>query len=450
MRQSTSVPARSLLRDALGNPFGASGPPAAAPMAAALAQLDLPGLLEAALRRGDGGQASELALAAAHAQSLIGLEADLLLDETMLPRALARRLPHPRSAYVRVAAAAGRCARVLGTIRGSSPAIQRARRHAWAACFGDSLRQALELERVIHDHDVLILGETGTGKELFARAMQLATPGGEAGGPAPSSAINAAAIPETLVESELFGHAKGAFTGATESRVGRLRSADGGSFFLDEVGDLPAPTQTKLLRVIETNDVYPVGADTPYTVNIRYIAATHKDLERLVERGDFRRDLFERLAGTILRVPPLRERPQDIVEIGRHFAAAYLPEGESARRAAIESWLRSREARNHSWPGNVRELQNALRNLLLGLDPGLRRGEAEPARAAPRWGAPEPIRQFEATLRQVEDWYRAAVIARESGNLSRAARILGVDRSTLRRRSADGGGRRERTSPRSD
>ena len=450
MRQNTAVPARSLLRDALGNPFEASGPPAAAPMAAALAQLDLPALLDAALRRGDGGQASELALAAAHVQSLSGVEAGELLDETMLPRALARRLPHPRSAYVRVAAAAGRCARVLGTIRGSSPAIQRARRHAWAACFGDSLRQALELERVIHDHDVLILGETGTGKELFARAMQLATPGGEAGGPAPSSAINAAAIPETLVESELFGHAKGAFTGATESRVGRLRSADGGSFFLDEVGDLPAPTQTKLLRVIETNDVYPVGADTAYTVAIRYIAATHKDLERLVERGDFRRDLFERLAGTILRVPPLRERPQDIVEIGRHFAAAYLPEGESARRAAIESWLRSREARNHSWPGNVRELQNALRNLLLGLDPGLRRGEAEPARAAPRWGAPEPIRQFEATLRQVEDWYRAAVIARQSGNLSRAARILGVDRSTLRRRGADGSGRRERTSPRSD
>ena len=168
-----------------------------------------------------------------------------------------------------------------------------------------------------------------------------------------------------------------------------------------------------------------------------------------MERGDFRRDLFERLAGTILRVPPLRERSQDIVEIGRHFAAAYLPAGENSRRAAIESWLRSREARNHSWPGNVRELQNALRNLLLGLDPGLRRGEAESARA-PRWGAPEPIRQFEATLRQVEDWYRAAVIAREGGNLSRAARILGVDRSTLRRRGADGGGRGERTSPRSD
>jgi DNA-binding NtrC family response regulator len=491
-----------LLRDYLGNPFAAAAPLATAHAALVLRELDLPALVAAALRRG-GARATELVLAAAHAQAHTGVEADALLDDSLLPRSLARRLPRPRADYVRIAAAAGRCARVLTTIRGTSPAIQRARRDAWAACFGDSLHHALELERVIHDHDVLILGETGTGKELFARAMQLATPGQDSG-PAPSSAINAAAIPETLVESELFGHAKGAFTGATESRVGRLRSADGGSFFLDEVGDLPSPTQTKLLRVIETNDVYPVGSDTAYTVAIRYIAATHKDLEGMVNRGEFRRDLFERLAGMILRVPPLRERPEDIVEIGRHIVASYLPPADSERRAAVEGWLRSREARRHSWPGNVRELQNALRNLLLGLDPGLRRDPDQPGVGAPRWGAPpgfprthqnqdvgrsfaggappgfprthqnqdvgrsfaggappgfprthqnqdvgrsfaggapEPVRRLEATLRQVEDWYRAAVVERLGGNLSRAARVLGVDRSTLRRAS-----QRERTS----
>ena len=434
------TPASRLLREYLASPFAAAAAPSAAQARAALREVNLPELVEAALRRGDGGRASDLALAAAHAQSLAGLGPDALLDEGALPRSLARRLPQPRAAYVRVAAAAGRCARVLATIRGTSPAIQRARRGAWMACFGDSLGRALELERVIHDHDVVILGETGTGKELFARAMQQATPGGENGGPAPSSAINAAAIPETLVESELFGHARGAFTGATENRVGRLRSADGGSFFLDEVGDLPSSTQTKLLRVIETNEVYPVGSDTGYTVAIRYIAGTHKDLESMVERGEFRRDLFERLAGAILRVPPLRDRPQDIVEIGRHFAANYLPPGASSRRAAIEGWLRSREAQSHSWPGNVRELQNALRNLLLGIDPGLRRGVAAgTAAAAPRWTAPEPVRRLEATLRQVEDWYRSAVVARERGNLSRAARVLGVDRSTLRRRRTDPG-----------
>jgi transcriptional regulator of acetoin/glycerol metabolism len=432
---------RHLLHEFLGNPF-ASGHPVSGRAAAALAELDLPALLEAALRRRDGEQAGDLVLAAAHAQSLAGLEPGALLDERLLPRTIARRLPRPRIDYVRIAAAAGRCARVLASIRGSSPAIGRARAVAWAACFGESLRGALDLERVIHDHDVLILGETGTGKELLARAMQAATPGPEDGGPAPSSAINAAAIPETLVESELFGHARGAFTGATETRIGRLRSADGGSFFLDEVGDLPAPTQAKLLRAIETNDVYPVGSDTPTSVNVRYIAATHRDLEAMVERGEFRRDLFERLAGTVLHVPSLRERPDDIVEIGLQFADAYLPPGESPRRAAIDSWLRSREARLHSWPGNVRELQNALRNVLLGLDPGLRRVGAPDS--APAWDAPEPIRRFEATMRQVEAWYRAQVVARAGGNLSRAARVLGVDRSTLRRRD---GGPRTRAAP---
>jgi DNA-binding NtrC family response regulator len=430
--------AARLVRDYLGNPFAGRSAASTEQAASTLDEIDLGAVLNASLRRGDSGAAGDLILAAAHAQSLAGVAGDSLLGDDILPRSLARRLPRPRTDYVRVAAAAGRCAGVLAGMRGTSQAMQRARRDAWAACFGESLRHALELERTIHDHDVLILGETGTGKELFARAMQLATPGGADGGPAPSSAINAAAIPETLVESELFGHARGAFTGAAESRVGRLRSADGGSFFLDEVGDLPSPTQTKLLRVIETNDVYPVGSDAAYSVVIRYIAATHKDLEGMVERGEFRRDLFERLAGTILRVPPLRDRAEDIVEIGRQIAAAYLPEGETTRRAEVERWLRSGEARHHSWPGNVRELQNALRNLLLGLDPGLRR--AGTSASAMSWTAPDPIRRFEATLRQVEDWYRSAVIARSNGNLTRAARLLGVDRSTLRRHAA---GRRE-------
>ena len=428
MAQATLSSSQRLVRDYLGNPFAGRAVLPGEHAASLLDELDLGALVDGALRR--DGSAGELVLAAAHAQSQSGVADGSLLGENILPRSIARRLPRPRTDYVRVAAAAGRCTRVLAGIRGTSQAMQRARRDAWAACFGESLRHALELERTIHDHDVLILGETGTGKELFARAMQLATPGGADGAPAPSSAINAAAIPETLVESELFGHARGAFTGATESRVGRLRSADGGSFFLDEVGDLPSSTQTKLLRVIETNDVYPVGSDTAYTVVIRYIAATHKDLEAMVERGDFRRDLFERLAGTILRVPPLRDRPEDILEIGRQLVATYLPEDDTTRRLEIERWLRSSEARRHSWPGNVRELQNALRNLLLGLDPGLRRGTST---ERPAWDAPDPIRNFEATLHQVEAWYRTAVIEKHGGNLTRAARLLGIDRSTLRR-----------------
>ncbi|HLU64866.1 MAG TPA: sigma 54-interacting transcriptional regulator, partial [Kofleriaceae bacterium] len=244
MPTRASAAAARLVRDYLGNPYVSARPPDAA---AALRGLDLPALFEAALRRGDPAHASDVALAVAHAQTQAGLEPARLLDEAVLPRSIARRLPHPRGDYVRVAAAAGRCERVLARVRGTSDAIQRARRSAWAACFGDSLRHLLELERVIRDHDLLLLGETGTGKELFAAAMQEGTPGGPDGGPAPRASINAAAIPETLVESELFGHVKGAFTGATDSRTGRLRSADGGCLFLDEVGDLPPHTQVKLL-----------------------------------------------------------------------------------------------------------------------------------------------------------------------------------------------------------
>ena len=433
MPTSASSAAR-LIRDHVGNPFVAARP---GNPAQALRDLDLPALFDAALRRGDPGHASDLALAVAHVQVQAGVAPAGLLDEPVLPRSLARRLAYPRADYVRVAAAAGRCEKVLARIAGGSDAMQRARRHAWAICFGDTLRGALELQRVIRDHDVLVLGETGTGKELFARAMQDAAPGPSDGSPAPRAAINAAAIPETLVESELFGHVKGAFTGASEPRTGRLRSADGGTLFLDEVGDLPSTTQVKLLRVIETNEVTPVGSDQPFTVDVRYIAATHRDLEGMVARGSFRRDLFERLAGNVLRIPPLRERPEDILEIGRELAAGYVPDETAPRRAAIDAWLRSREARHHPWPGNVRELMNALRNLALGLDPGLRRPDGPPAPPS-RLGAPDAIRRFEAPLAEVETWYARAVVERAGGNLSRAARALEVDRATLRRKLGRG------------
>ena len=436
MPTAASAAAR-LIRDHVGNPFVAARP---ANPAQALKDLDLPSLFDAALRRGDMAHASDLALAVAHAQVQAGVAAGGLLDEPVLPRSLARRLAYPRAQYVKVAAAAGRCEKVLARLRGSSEAVQRARRYAWAICFGDTLRGALELQRVIRDHDVLILGETGTGKELFARAMQDAAPGAADGSPAPRAAINAAAIPETLVESELFGHVKGAFTGAGETRTGRLRSADGGTLFLDEVGDLPSTTQVKLLRVIETNEVTPVGSDEPFTVDVRYIAATHRDLEGMVTRGSFRRDLFERLAGNVLRIPPLRERPEDILEIGRELVAGYIPDPAAPQRAAIDGWLRSREARLHPWPGNVRELQNALRNLVLGLDPGLRRPDAAPAPQA-RLVAPDAIRRFEAPLEEVESWYARGVLERAGGNLSRAARALEVDRATLRRKLAHPPGR---------
>ncbi|MCG8425260.1 MAG: sigma 54-interacting transcriptional regulator [Proteobacteria bacterium] len=359
---------------------------------------------------------------------------DQIFPVSILPRAVAARLPRSRGDYLRVVAAAGRCYRKLAGIRGSSALLQRARREAWAACFGDSLRHALDLERVIRDHDVLILGETGTGKESFAQAIQAATPGPMDGSPAPTAAINAAALPETLVESELFGHVKGAFTGASEARVGRLRSSDHGCFFLDEVGDLPTTTQVKLLRVIESNEVFPLGSDRAETVDVRYVAATHKDLEALVEKRSFRRDLFERLAGNIIRIPPLRDRPEDILEIGKSFIASYGQGIDVIER--LETWLRSSQARSYSWPGNVRELQNALRNLLLGLPPGLKdyaaRRDRDQRDSSP---LPPAIASCNATLQTVNDWYIARVMAHADGNYSQAAKILDIDRSTVRRRT---------------
>jgi len=362
-----------------------------------------------------------------------------VLDRRTLPPKVAHKLPRPVSDYRRIVMAAGRCFRALSAILGDSAAMQRTRHEVWAACFGNSLRHMLDLESVTRDHDLLILGETGTGKDAFARAIQDATPGGGDGHNAPRSTINAAAIPETLVESELFGHVKGAFTGASETRMGRIRSADGGSFFLDEVGDLPQTTQVKLLRVIETDEVQPLGSDTTFTVDLRYIAATHKDLEAMVDEGNFRQDLFQRLAGTVIRIPPLRDRPEDMVEIGMGFLRENLEATQDPDRyiGAIRDWLRSPEARAPTWPGNVRELQNALRSLLLGMQPDIHGpGTREPA-AGEQPDVPAGVREATWSLPTVKDWYVRRVLALADGNYTRAAQILGVDRSTVRRAARD-------------
>jgi DNA-binding NtrC family response regulator len=406
----------------------------------ALAKLDVVRALHRLVEEGDVARAEALVVAAGHHEACVnGNDPARVLGRSTLPEGLRRHLPRGRGAYLRIAMAAGRCHAALDALKGSSSELRRVRAETWAACFGENLVHALVLQRVIFDHDVLILGETGTGKESVARAIQQATPGDEDGRPAPAAAINAAAVPETLVESALFGHVKGAYTGAMGARPGLLKTADGGAFFLDEVGDLPTTTQVKLLRVIEENEMYPVGADTPVEVNCRYLAATHKDLERMVERGEFRRDLFERLAGNVIRLPPLREHPGDVIEIGQDFVARCAPHAPARAVAAVERWLASPEPRSYAWPGNTRELQNVLRNLLLGLPPGLKKG-APAAGEVPATGEalPPVMRDCAATLEQVEHWYMRRVVGRKDGNLAAAARTLGVDRSTLKRRLGAG------------
>ncbi len=422
----------------LSNPF-ALDERARAEAAELLQALPVAQHLRRSLEAGERTQAVRLALAVGHLQACSHpTTPERVLGEDVLPRAVRGLLPGSRSELLRVVMAAGRCHRALSCLLGHSGAMAATRRAVWAACFGDSLHHALELKQVIRDHDVLLLGETGTGKEEVARAIQAGTPGGPDGEPASSGALNAAALPDTLVESELFGHARGAFTGATQTRTGRIRSADGGTFFLDEVGDLPLTTQVKLLRVIELDEVSPLGSDAVHEVDVRYVAATHKDLEEMVERGEFRQDLFQRLAGNILRLPPLRARPEDIPDIGLFFVRTYFPEGTpDARREAVERWLRSPAAQAYAWPGNVRELQNAIRNLLLGLPPTPSRTRVQAAPDLHR--LPPTIRDCRATEAEVTDWYLRRVLAHTRGNLQAAARVLGLDRTTVRRRAREAG-----------
>jgi Nif-specific regulatory protein len=204
------------------------------------------------------------------------------------------------------------------------------------------------------DSSVLILGESGVGKELFAEQIHLRSPRNRA----PFIRVNCAALPEGLLESELFGHVKGAFTNAVANRQGRFEMADGGTIFLDEIGDLPLALQAKLLRVIQERTFEKVGSDTTVTVNVRILAATNKDIETQVERGEFRSDLYYRLNVLPLYIPPLRQRPEDIPELARFFLNKFMRETKKQfdgfSDEAMEAML------TYAWPGNIRELENSV------------------------------------------------------------------------------------------
>ncbi|MFT5355040.1 MAG: DNA-binding NtrC family response regulator [Polyangiales bacterium] len=391
-----------------------------------LEALSLPRLVAEALEQEDLVAAEEAILAL----GMLAIARDPSA-KLQLPERHVVRLPKALSDYQRVAAAAARAYDSIRQIVGGSPAMARVRQEVWAACFGDSLRCVLHLESVIIDHDVLILGETGTGKEAVASAIQTGLPGDEHGGPAPSSALNAAAVPETLLESELFGHVKGAFTGALESRQGMIRRARGGCFFLDEVGDLRESTQVKLLRVMETNLVSPLGADEGERADCRYVAATHKDIEAMVERGEFRRDFYQRLAGLVITLPALRDHTEDIPVIGERFLERYEVPDDVRERAL--AWLQKASRLSYAWPGNVRELQNRLRSVMLGLASPLGRTAAVAQTGS---ALPSSFESCAASMKDVENWYLAKVLAKVDNNYAAASRILHMDRATIRRRAA--------------
>src|SRR5499427_5641672 len=237
-------------------------------------------------------------------------------------------------------------------------------REEWARHYGfpriigesEAIKRAVaETQRVAQtEATVLLLGESGTGKELFARAVHHLSNRRDQ----PFVAINCAAIPETLIENELFGHERGAFTGAADRRAGKFELASGGTMFLDEIGELPLAVQGKLLRAIEEKSVDRIGGRAPVAVDVRVVAATNKDLRAAVDAGEFRGDLFFRLAVFPIDIPPLRERGEDIVLLARHFAADI---GKEMRgRAASLSDAAVAAIQTHRWPGNVRELENAI------------------------------------------------------------------------------------------
>ena len=217
-----------------------------------------------------------------------------------------------------------------------------------------------QIERVAASETrVCILGETGTGKELVARAIHEKSPRREQ----PFITLNCAAVPAELIESELFGHEKGAFTGAAAKHLGKFEQAEGGTLFLDEIGDMPVTMQAKLLRVLEEGEVERVGGDKPIKVSVRVVVATHRNLEELVKQNAFRRDLFHRVYVFPLILPPLRERPEDFAELAAHFAGQVAAQnGWKEKIFAAEAIV---ELRKYGWPGNVRELRNVVERLIL-------------------------------------------------------------------------------------
>ncbi|RLB46576.1 MAG: sigma-54-dependent Fis family transcriptional regulator, partial [Deltaproteobacteria bacterium] len=311
-----------------------------------------------------------------------------------------------------------------------------------------ALRRVLEIgDRVAPtDASVLITGETGTGKELVARRVH-ARSRRSAG---PFVTVNCAAIPAELIESELFGHERGAFTGAHKARQGRFRQAHQGSIFLDEVAELPAPLQSKLLRVLQESVVDVVGSDTPVSVAVRVIAATNQDLSERIAAGQFREDLLYRLNVVEIPVPPLRERTEEIAPLVQHFIGAFAPGRELTVPPRLLDELQARP-----WPGNVRQLQNACERLVILCPADELRVEDLPP-AAPRTGSSAALADDEATIAawpplpdeglglvDLEKRVIERVLALKQGNVTQAAAYLRVPRHILAYRMAKYGLRRK-------
>ena len=343
-------------------------------------------------------------------------------------QAVLERVRKKRELTIRLRALEQRVRRAEGATRlvGDSPALERVRRLVARVAGSDAA--------------VLVRGETGTGKELVARAVHEGS--GRAGGPL--VAVNCGALPEHLVESELFGHRKGAFTGADEHRAGLFEVAHGGTLFLDEIGELPRSLQARLLRVLESGEIRRVGDNHPITVDVRLVCATHRNLEEMVRAGEFREDLLFRINTFEITVPPLRDRREDIAALVGHFVRRSRPQLPPQAAVADDVTLATLAA--HEWPGNIRELANVVEHALVLCDElpltmehlpgrlsGLKPVALPPAAAAAGEPAapasPGPLRP--RTLKELELEAILAGLARNDGNKPRTAEELGISLKTL-------------------
>jgi DNA-binding NtrC family response regulator len=277
---------------------------------------------------------------------------------------------------------------------------------------------------------VLVRGETGTGKELVARAVHDASPRKNG----PLITVNCAALPDTLLESELFGYEKGAFTGASTKKPGRVELAHGGTLFLDEVGDVSPAVQVKLLRVLQEKSFERVGGNQTIKVDVRFVTATHRDLEEMVATGRFREDLFYRLAVVPIRLPPLREREGDVARLARHFCAE-LGRANGRPKATLDDGA-VESLSSAPWPGNVRQLKNLIERLVVLADAdGITRADVERELVAPKGVSATPRaadeRPLDAQRRETEKGALLHALARAKDNRTLAARLLGVSRRTL-------------------
>ena len=308
----------------------------------------------------------------------------------------------------RLEAAEGEGGTVLGTIVSGSP---------------EMLKVARTIERVAGaDVSVMLLGASGTGKELLARAVHDLSPRRDGG----FVAINCAAIPENLLEAELFGYERGAFTGAVKTTPGKIELAQGGTLFLDEVGDIPLPLQVKLLRFLQERVIERIGGRSPIAVDTRIVCATHQDLGAMQAAGSFREDLYYRLAEIVVRIPSLAERHGDAALLAKHFLQRFAREMNPGVKgfapgalAAIETW---------SWPGNVRELENRLKRAVIMADGKLI--TAEDLDLAPPVGDALPV-NLKAAREAADRQVIRKALAQTDGNISGAAKLLGISRPTL-------------------